>query len=303
MPSLPRSSSFVFATSALLAFAAAQEPKASAKSPAPLVFRIECTVPGSPVPRIAEPSTETAARVRRWEGRELAWHIGTGKVGTKKALTTELKRIAQDPKFRYEPALEPGRECPVPLRIQPGDDVRWGDVTEAFDAAFDAGFVEVALEGVSTTYFVPKTVDHPILDEGVLIVPKMVFHEPDDRPHPRRPIFDVHQDGRITHDGDTLFTWVAGKTDDLEPLRARLRALREDLVAKGHLVRRFDDLQKLDVTFLVRADRWTEWRDVRRLMVEVLDEKIGFWKCEWAAAEFDFEAKMRERARGSDKER
>lgn len=303
MPSLPRSSSFVFAVMALFAFASAQEPKPAAKPPAPLVLRIECTAPGSPVPRIAEPSTETAARVRLWEGRELAWHIGAGKVGTRKALATELKRIAQDPKFRYEPALEPGRECPVPLRIQPGHDVRWGDVTEAFDAAFDAGFVEILLEGVDTSYFVPKSVDHPVLDEGVLIVPKMVWNEPDDRPHPRRPIFDVHQDGRITHDGDTLFTWVAGKTDDLEPLRVRLLALRKDLVAKGHLVRRFDELQKLDVPFLVRADRWTEWRDVRRLMVEVVDEKIGFWKCEWGTSEWDHEARMRDKAKGTEARR
>lgn len=95
--------------------------------------------------------------------------------------------------------------------------------------------------------------------------------------------------------GATMFTWVAGKADDLKPLRTRLAELRAALVAEGELVERPSDRREvLDVPFLVCADVWTEWRDVRRLLQMVTDPSVGFWKFEVGVAEFDFEAKLRD---------
>ncbi len=281
----------------LAATLSAQVPQPEAKPAPALVVRIECAAPGSPVPRTTDPKAPAAARkARRWEGRKLVWHIGdTTKLDTLADVERELLRIARDPKSLRDSVDQPGRKELLPVLLRPDDDARWCDVAQAVDAAMAAGFVDVSLEGAGTPWLVPKMIDHPLLDAGAMIVPKALFHEPDDRPHRLRPVFEVHQDSRIVVNGATLFTWVAGKADDLEPLRARLAELRADLVAKGYLVKRPSDRREvLDLPFLVCADVWTEWRDVRRLLQMVTDPSVGFWKLEVGVAEIDFEAKLRE---------
>jgi hypothetical protein len=122
----------------------------------------------------------------------------------------------------------------------------------------------------------------------------MLFSEPDDRPEPGRPTFDVHQDGRIETAATVMFRWVPGKADDLTALREHLLALRKELVAGGRLqVRPYDGEKRLDMPFLVRADLWTEWRDVRRLLMLLTAPEIGFWKFHPAVAEMEYEPKLR----------
>lgn len=292
---------------ALLAAAlGAQVPQPETKPAPALVVRIECAAPGSPVPRTTDPNAPAAAlKARRWEGRKLVWHLGdTLKIDTLVGLERELRRIAQDPESMRDRVDQPGKKELLPVLLRPGDDARWCDVMQSFDAAMAAGFVDVSLDGAGTPWLVPKMVDHPLRDAGAMIVPKVVFNEPDDRPHPLRPVFEVHQDSRIVVDGATLFTWVAGKADDLEPLRARLAELRADLVAKGHLVKRPGDRREmLDVPFLICVDVWTEWRDVRRLLQMVTDPSVGLWKFEVGVAEFDHEAKLRDATKATPAEK
>lgn len=281
----------------LAATLSVQVPQPETKPAPALVVRIECAAPGSPVPRTTDPKAPAAAlRARRWEGRKLVWHIGdTMKLDTLADCERELRRIARDPKSVRESVDQPGTKELLPVLLRPDDDARWCDVTQAVDAAIAAGFEEISLDGAGTPWLMLKMIDRPVRDAGAMIVPKAVFHQPDDNPYSLRPVFEVHQDSRIVVNGATMFTWVAGKADDLKPLRARLAELRAALVAKGELVERPSDRREvLDVPFLVCADVWTEWRDVRRLLQMVTDPGVGFWKFEVGVAEFDFEAKLRD---------
>ena len=266
--------------------------------PIAIVVEIECAAEGTPVPRATGAGlAQELAIARRWEGRKLRWQIRDQKLDSTEALERALHSLAASPDHVRDSAETPGKKELLPLRIQPGDHTRWRDVVQTFDAACTAGFNEIQFEGVDTPWFVPKGVDEPVLGDGALIVPKAVFNEPDDRPDQLRPGFDLYQDGRIVHDGATLFTWVAGKEDDLQSLRARLRELRSSLEKKGHLQpRAYDKQQRLDVPFLVRADQWAEWRDVKRLIALASEPEVGFWKLEIAVGEVDHEAKRSQAA-------
>ena len=260
-----------------------------------LVLRIELTAPGSPVPRVTDKDAAPAlAKVKAWDGRKVSWRLDGTALPNLKAAEAALHRAARDPKNLRDSQYRPGQREPVPVRLEPGDGTRWGEVLTAYDMLLSAGFQDVQLEDVPTPWFVPRAVMEPILDDGVLVVPKMVFCEPDDRPEAGRPTFDVHQDGRIVQGDKVLFTWTPGKADDLTALREHLLALRKQLVANGHLqVRAYDGEKRLDMPFLVRADLWTEWHDVRRLLKLVTLPEIGFWKLHPAVAEMEYEPKLR----------
>jgi hypothetical protein len=284
----------------------AQAPAKPPAVPAAIVVAIECTAEGTPVPRATGAGlAKELATARRWEGRQLAWQIGHQKLASTEALERALQLLAASPDHRRDSAETPGKKELLPLRIQPGDQTRWRDVVHTIDTAYAAGFPEVHLEGVDTPWLTPMGVDEPLVGDGALIVPKAIFNDPDDRPDRLRPGFDLYQDGRIEHDGATLFTWVAGKEDNLQPLRARLRELRTSLEKEGHLQPRpHDKQQRLDVPFLVRADQWAEWRDVKRLIALATEPEVGFWKLEIAVCHADLEARRSQAATegaGSDK--
>lgn len=260
-----------------------------------LVLRIELAAPGSPVPRVTGKDAAPAlAKVNAWDGRKVSWRLDGTALPDRKAAEAALGRAARDPKNLRDSQDQPGKRELVPVRLEPGDGARWGEVLTAYDMLLAAGFQEVQLEDVPTPWFVPRAVMEPIVDDGVLVVPCMAFHEPDDRPEADRPTFDVHQDGRIAQGDKVLFTWTPGKADDLTALREHLLALRKELMADGHLqVRAYDGEKRLDMPFLLRADLWTEWRDVRRLLHLATAPEIGFWKLYAAVAETDFEPKLR----------
>lgn len=276
----------------------AQSPKPAPVPVKAIVVQVLCANEGTPVPRVTgKDLPDGLARARRWEGRKLAWVVGEKKFDTREGLERELHNLAMAPASLRDSVAEPGAKELVPLLIKPGDSARWRDLVETWDACQAAAFSKIQLEGVETWYIVPKSVDEPVTGRGELIVPKAVFNEPDDNPDSLRPTFAVHQDGRIVHDGATLFRWVAGKEDDLEPLRARMRELRATLVEDGELVKRPEDGREvLNMPFLVRADQWAEWRDVRRLITVATDPKIGFWKLELAVGDLDHDAKLRDEA-------
>ena len=275
----------------------AQQPGDTVPKPpvARLVLRIELLAPGSPVPRITDKEAAPAlAEVKAWEGRKVTWHLDGTALANRKDAEVALQRAVNDPNNHRDSQHRPGQREPVPVRLEPGDGTRWCEVLTTYDMLLSAGFMEVQLADVPTPWFVPMSVDEPVVDDGALVVPKMVFSEPDDRPVAGRPTFDVHQDGRIVLDDKVLFTWKAGKEDDLTALREHLLMLRKELQAGGHLqVRTYDGEKRLDMPFLVRADLWTEWRDVRRLLMIVTLPEIGFWKLQPAVAETEYEPKLR----------
>ncbi|MCC7398143.1 MAG: hypothetical protein IT455_13835 [Planctomycetes bacterium] len=276
---------------------AAQEPEArrQAQPAQRLVLHVELLSPGAPVPRIADEHAPPAlAKVRTWQGRKIAWRLDGAAITNQKDAAAALHRAATDPKNHRDSKHRPGTREPLPLRVEPADGLRWGEVLATYDMALAAGFEELQFEDVPTPWFVPRSVMEPILDDGVLVVPKVIYSEPDDRPEAGRPTFDVHQDGRIVHDEAVLFVWTAGKEDDLGALRKRLLELRQGLIADGRLrVRAYDGEKRLDMPLLVRADLWTEWRDVRRLLMLATSPEIGFWQLQAAGTEVEYEPKLR----------
>lgn len=273
----------------------AQQPAAKAVQPKSLVLRIEVAAAGSAVPRIAGKDVPPAlAKVRTWEGRKLTWRLGDDAV-TSEHIELALLGAGQDPKHRLDDKAgeaEASRRL-VPLRIEPADGVRWGEVLRAYDMAMTAGFQELQFPDLVTVSFIAQSVSEPVVDDGVLVVPKAVFSMPDDLPEEGRPTFDVHQDGRIVHNGGVVFSPAPGRPDDVAALRERLIELRKSLVAAGRLRQRFDGEKRLGVPFLVRADLWAEWRDVRRLLLLATAPEIGFWQLQPAVGDFDYEPKLR----------
>lgn len=285
---------------ALLAFAAsipvglAQTPAAkepAAKEPVTIDLKMELAAPGVAVPRRMQGAGATA-RANAWEGRRIAWRLDDRRA----ASTDEMKdlleaAIGNRANWNPDPRNE-GKLAPPVLRIAPDHDTRWCDLVTAFDAAIAAGFQEMGFTGVALRHLMPKAVDEPIVDGGALVVPDNVFNEPDDGPDRDRPVFDVQQDGRITEGGRTLFTAQPG-TEDLEPLQKRLRELRAALEAGGRLEKVEGHAGQLGVPILVRADKWADWRDVRRLLQEAMAPEVGFWRIQIAVAATDVEAPLR----------
>lgn len=270
-----------------------------AKSPAAdcVTVQLVCEAAGTPSPRLngADLPAELA-RARRWVDRKVTWRVGDRPVGTAEALATELQRVRNDQSGWRDSPDQPGIREPLPVRLVPGEGVRWSDVLHLTDAAHRAGFAEVGWDGVTTRYLVAKSVTEQVLGGGVLVVPQCDYHEPDEQPPDWRPILDLHQDGRIAHGGVTVLEPVAGKPADLEPVRALLRQLRATAKEKGLIsVSGRDRQEVIDAPLMIRADKWTPWTEVRNLAQLATDPAIGFWKLEFGVSDFDMEARLRDR--------
>lgn len=290
---------FCVAITSLAGPAIGQE-KPQPAAPKPLdvvVVAIDCKAEGTAVARVPDADPKQAhAKAKAWDDRELQWRVQGGAGLDPRGVKAKLEALARSAEALRDDPDAPGNKILVPLRIEPGHGSRWNDIVHTFDLAVATGWREVQLQGVDTIYIVPKSVEAPVAGHGALIVPQGVFHEPDDLPDPLRPVFDVHQDGRITQGDDVLFQWVPARAEDLAPLNARLGELRKHLVDKGHLQKRSvaGKVQEvLDMPFLVRADKWAEWSDVRRVIARALDPAHGFWKLELGVTELDHETKLR----------
>jgi hypothetical protein len=293
------SCTLVTVVTCFVAAAVAQDdrPKAATHPASVIEVGVQATG-GQAIPRVEGKNlTPTLAGARRYEGRTVTWSVGGKAVVGQRPQELALWAIAQDPASSRVDPEDAGRKKLLPLRIVPGDGARWGDIVTLHDGAMQAGFNEVQIEGVVLPWLIPKVVAEPVVDGGVLVVPRAVFTELDDFRDSERPTFDVHQDGRIVFEGKVLFAWQPGKEDDLRLLHKTLAELRRSLEAKGRWgPRGLDKRPALDVAFLVRADVWAEWRDVRCLLIAAMEPEVGFWKIELAAAEKDMEAELRKKA-------
>lgn len=128
-----------------------------------LVLRIELAAPGSPVPRVTDKDAAPAlAKVKAWDGRKVSWRLDGTVLPNRKDAEAALHRAARDPKNLRDSQHRPGQREPVPVRLEPGDGTRWGEVLTAYDMLLSAGFQDVQLEDVPTPWFVPRAVMEPI---------------------------------------------------------------------------------------------------------------------------------------------
>ncbi|MFO1077325.1 MAG: hypothetical protein U1E73_06315 [Planctomycetota bacterium] len=253
--------------------------KAAAARAAELHIAMTTKVDGAPVPRLAKGGKETGAH--NWTGRVLEWRVGEKALTTKVALVEELARIAADPASLRVSEYRPGTKELLPVVVEPDPGVRWGEILELFDTVMAGRFSEWHLAGAGTIYFVPKMIAEPVRGGGAVVVPRATYNEPDDQPDAGRREFVVRQDGSIAHDDRVLFRWRAGKDEDLADLRRELLAMRAKDEMEGRIEERGPGHQKrLKGKVLIVADRWCEWRDVRRLMQALTAADVGFWKFE-----------------------
>lgn len=239
-----------------------QDPAATASNAIPVA--IHCVDDGKAVPL-----GSGAGRGKVWQGRRLQWRIGDVELDTTAKLTSELRRLAKYPgSFRPDPD-DDTKQLMRPLRIEARAGARFCDVIATTDAATASGFLEIRWAGVDIATIVPKSLVDPAVAD-TLVVPDAVFCEPDEAPHPRRPVVDLHQDGTIVHDDTTLFPAPQGQPGDYAAVRSRLQRLRADLPPEG------------EVPVLLRADRFVEWSRVQRVLA--LAHQAGFHRLEVAVA-------------------
>jgi len=279
----PRSLFAVLATAALVA---AQQ----TRQDAPDTLRVVMTtkVAGKPVARLDANDKETGSR--RWTDRVIEWQFGGNTFAASASARRALARIAKDPASLRESPDQPGHKELLPIVIEPDAGVCWAELLTCFDVANEAGFPDWRLLGFDGCYVVPKSVEVPVLEGGALILPRAVFNEPDDAPAAGRPVFRVRQDGTVVRDGRTLFRWRAGEPDDLTTLKNELLEIRAQMQKAEKLRKRGPDAAEvIDVPVLVCADKWCEWRDVRRLLQTLCAPEIGFWKLEFGVADLEME--------------
>ena len=125
-----------------------------------------------------------------------------------------------------------------------------------------------------------------------LILPKAEYITPDDDPPDVRPIINVVQDGRVIYKGKVWFDPDEGPKSFEKMLKLLLWFKdnvvqdTEDKVIGGKTVKLVND------PVLIRADKWTEWHWIGKLMEQCGKPDAAFWKLELALSEEDKELKM-----------
>jgi len=97
----------------------------------------------------------------------------------------------------------------------------------------------------------------------------------EDKPDPmlRRPILNIHQDGRIVVKKSTLFDPADGNTD-----RSAVASYLQSMSALMPVVEGFPDNP-----ILIRADENTPFRELQKIMEMCAAQDIKIWKIEIAA--------------------
>jgi hypothetical protein len=231
------------------------------------------------------------------EGRKVAWRIGEHLVEDGKKLSIELDRVARDPASQRPDPEHPGSKCLMPLVVTAADDVYWRDVAETVDAARAAGFVRIHL--VTPREFSvmlwAKMVDEPVLGDGAVVAPRLVFHEPDDLPPKWRPVGRVLQDGRIEMGGATVFD--PAKRDDGKALRAAVERAAANVREHAGAIRfgpQQVELLQPQEALLIHADQWAPWVSVRAIMEAATAARPAFCRLDYAVADQDLEARLRQ---------
>ena len=129
-----------------------------------------------------------------------------------------------------------------------------------------------------------------------LILPKAICAEPDDRPPKVRPVANILGCGSVCYRG-TMYYNAAKDGDDCTGMENLVREWRRTLeltmkpTFEGKPVGPKNPLIP-DDPVLLRADKWTPWRDVGRFMATCSQPYAAFWRVELAMSEVDKEVEM-----------
>lgn len=125
-----------------------------------------------------------------------------------------------------------------------------------------------------------------------LILPKATYQEPDDQPPENRPVLNILQDGSVVYKQQTWYSPAEHGGNYGEILKLLLHLKRtvvkdtEDKVIGNTTVKLVND------PILIRADKWTEWHYVGKVMEQCAKPEAAFWKVELALSEEDKEEKF-----------
>lgn len=130
-----------------------------------------------------------------------------------------------------------------------------------------------------------------------LILPKAEYAVPDDKPPDNRPILNIMQDGRVMYKGNEHYN-PATQGDNFGTLLALLVNFKNNIAKDktqepigpgGSIVTVVND------PILIRADKWTEWHYVGKVMEQCSKPEAAFWKLELAMSEDDKEKRLTQR--------
>ena len=252
--------------------------------------------PGKPVPRVARPAKDAPAGLREaiaLDGRRLSWLVGDKPAISRDALAAQLARDHADPANWREDPRQPDQRQLLPVLIRPSSEARWDDVVDVIDLAYAAGFNSVHLPdtGAVAILLLVKSVRDPVRGDGLLIVPKAAFSEPDE-PDQWRPVVHVQQDGWIVYDGQRIS--YAAKDSQGEALArffAGLAKTAADELGDEPFGEQPNRLLKAEL--LVQADKWARWPDVHRVLLAATACRPAFWRIAYAVGDVDNEARVR----------
>lgn len=131
-------------------------------------------------------------------------------------------------------------------------------------------------------------------DLEALILPKADYQELDENPPDIRPIVNINQRGEMIF---KLRTWYdpAETPDDPTGIDELLQHFKQDIVPEADLEATTigtTTMVLVNTPILIRADKWTEWVHITKLMERCSQPTAAFWKLELAMSEQDKEDKM-----------
>lgn len=126
-----------------------------------------------------------------------------------------------------------------------------------------------------------------------LILPKANYAVPDEKPPEQRPVVNVLQDGKIVVRKNVRYD-PAIHGDNFSGIQELLLDFKNnipDLDIETQTVGG-TKMTLINDPLLIRADKWTEWHYVGKLMEACVFPQAAFWKLELAMSEEDKEEKM-----------
>jgi biopolymer transport protein ExbD len=118
-----------------------------------------------------------------------------------------------------------------------------------------------------------------------LKLPKAKFAVPDDAPPDIRPVLNITQDGTMIYQGHPYYT--PQDPENFEGVTKLLSLFANDMMTKAPLSPG-SSMMLPDDPLLIRADIWTDFHFVAKLMEQCGKQGIQIWKLELALAEPDY---------------
>ncbi len=258
---------------------ATKTPATAKKKSKELCVTIVCSAWGKQVPRQLVSKEEP--RPHRLVGHAVRWHVGLKRLDSISALGDELYRLRRDRSQWVSDAHNPGRLKPPPVRIDAGARVCVGDVVRTYDTLMESGFIELrVLRPKPRFLWIPMAVSAEPGSVPEPLPPACLYAQPYE-PDPKRwsVTIEVLQDGRIRSEGAVLYD-PNRQGSDLTRLRQEFTAWKQKArrLKLTSTVKLEGDTRTLaDVPILIRADEWTPWKHVRRLMELAMEPELQFW--------------------------